>query len=166
MIIQELGKAIREERVARGLTQARLAIESGLSRNTLNRLENGLFPDLGVKKADAILKRLGMELGVNPAAQKKRSPDFVSMACSSAGVSFRKALTAEELVHALLSGKAPSGRKAHFIVLLDEAPPVLLKGLIAQVGAWVKPGKVAKNLQKIARQVGVVGKNEAWKRAA
>lgn len=166
MLIQELGRAVRDARNARGLTQAQLATDAGLSRNTLNRLENGLFPDLGVKKAGAILERLGMELSVKPVELKQHKPDFVSMACSSASVSFKKQLTSDELVQAMLSGKVPSDKEAHFITLLDEAPAVLLKGLIEQVGSWVKPGKVEKNLQKIAKQVGVVAENETWTKAA
>jgi transcriptional regulator with XRE-family HTH domain len=162
MLIQELGRAVRNGRNARGLTQAQLAAEAGLSLNTVNRLENGLFPDLGVKKAGAILEKLGMELIVKPVEPKKQKPDFVSMACTSAGVSFKKQLTPDELVHALLSGKVPAGKEAHFITLLDEAPDVLLSGLIEQVGSWVKPGKVEKNLQKIAKQVGLSKEPAPW----
>src|SRR5260221_14191146 len=111
MLIQELGRAVRDGRNARGLTQAALAAEAGLSLNTLNRLENGVFPHLGIKKAGAILEKLGMELSVNPIDLKKSKPDFVSMACTSAGESFKKQLTSYELIHGLLSGKAPSCSK-------------------------------------------------------
>ena len=163
MLIQELGKAIRNGRTRRGLTQAQLAEQAGLSRNTLNRLENGLFPDLGVKKAEAILEKLGMELTVKPVAPKSKKPDFVGMASASASVSFKKKLSPDELVHALLSGKATPGKEAHFIVLLEEAPAVLLKGMLQQVGAWVKPGKVGKNVKKIAKQVGLK-ESGAWQK--
>jgi DNA polymerase III delta subunit len=77
------------------------------------------------------------------------------MACTSAGVSLRKALAPDELVRALLTGKVPASKHAHFIVLLEEAPPELLRGLVTQVGAWAKPGEVAKNVRKIAAAVGV-----------
>ena len=164
MLIQELGRAVRDGRTARGLTQAALAAEAGLSLNTLNRLENGLFPDLGMKKAAALLQKLGMELSIKPTELNMSKPNFVSMACTSAGVSFKKQLTPDELVHALLSGKAPSEKEAHFITLLDEAPDVLLNGLIEQVGSWVKPGKVEKNLQKIAKQVGLTTETGRWQK--
>jgi len=164
MVIQELGAEIRRMRQVRGLTQAQLAASAGLSRNTLNRLENGLFPDLGIRKAEVVLERLGLELAIKPSPRKHRAPDYVRMACTSASVSFRTMLTAEELVHALLSGRAPSNRQAHFIVLLEEGPVALLKGLLKQVGAWVKPGKVAGNLAKIAKQVGLSGPGGAWRR--
>jgi transcriptional regulator with XRE-family HTH domain len=164
MLIQELGRAIRDARRAKGLTQAELAAEAGLSRNTLNRLENGLFPDLGIKKADAILEKLGMELSIKPVAQELNRPDFVSMACASAGVSFKKQLTPDELTHALLSGKAPPDKEAHFIALLEEAPVVLLNGLVEQVGSWVKPGKVEKNLARIAKQIGLTPGTGNWQK--
>ncbi len=92
--------------------------------------------------------------------------DYIGMACTTAGVSLRKALAPDELVRALLTGKAPPGKRAHFVVLLEEAPPALLRGLIAQVGGWAKPGKVAKNLRKIADTVGVRLKAAEWLKTA
>lgn len=162
MIIQELGGEIRRARIARGLTQARLATAAGLSRNTLNRLENGLFPDLGVKKMQAILEQLDMELVVKSAGAKTKQPDFIGMASASAGVSFKSRLTPEELVHALLSGSATPGKEAHFIVLLEESPSSVLKGLVHQAGAWVTPEKIEKNLRKIAAQVGLNERTATW----
>src|SRR5262245_58352332 len=95
-----------------------------------------------------------MELSVKPVEPKKK-PDIVSMACTSAGVSFKKQLAPDELIHALLSGKVPSSKEAHFITLFEEAPSSLLAGLLEQVGAWVKPGKVEKNVQKMVKQLGL-----------
>jgi transcriptional regulator with XRE-family HTH domain len=166
MVIQELGRSVRRERIARGWTQARLAQAAGLSRNTLNLLENGLFPDLGVKKAEAILEKLGMELVVEPIGAKAKQPDFIGMACTNASVSFKETLTPDELVHALLSGKPAPNKEAHFIALIEEAPASLLSGLIQQVGKWAKAGKVEKNLAKIAQQLGVTIRDEAWPKTA
>jgi transcriptional regulator with XRE-family HTH domain len=162
MLLQELGRAIRLARTAQGLTQAQLAADAGVSRNTLNRVENGVFPDLGVRKVEAILERLGMKL--KPVGLKQEKPDFVGMACATASVSLKEPLAPQELVQAMLSGKVPTGKEAHLITLLDEGPPVLLDGLVAQVGSWVKPGKVNKNLQELARSVGLVAENGAWHR--
>ena len=89
-------------------------------------------------------------------------PDYIGMACTTAGVSLRKTLAADELVHALLSGEPTPGKHAHFIVLLEEAPRPLLRGLVSQVGAWAKPGKVAKNVRKIAGEIGVRLKASDW----
>src|SRR5688500_4218465 len=136
MRIPELGQALRTARTAQGLTQAELAAAAGLTRNTLNRIENGLFPDLGIRKASALLQKLGLDLEVKAMKSKPTKPDFIEMACASAGVSFKRQLTSDELVQALLSGKAPKDKHAHFIVLLEEAPPALLNGLVQQVGGW------------------------------
>ena len=166
MLIQELGEAVRRARVGLGWTQAQLAKAAGLSRNTLNRLENGLFPDLGVKKAEAILEKLGMTLVVEPAATKTKQPDFIGMACMNASVSFKETLSPDELVHALLSGKPTPTKEAHFIALIEEAPSTLLSGLIQQVSGWTKAGKVEKNLAKIANQLGITVRNDAWPKIA
>ena len=88
--------------------------------------------------------------------------DFIGMACTTAGVSLRKPLAADELVRALLTGKTPRGKRAHFIVLLEEAPEPLLRGLVSQVGAWAAPGAVARNLRKIAGATGVSARVTEW----
>ena len=40
---EELGNRLREAREARGLTQAQLADAIGVSRKTVNTVENGIF---------------------------------------------------------------------------------------------------------------------------
>ena len=92
--------------------------------------------------------------------------DYIGMACTTAGVSLRKVLAPDELVRALLAGKATPGKQAHFVVLLEEAPPALLRGLIAQVGAWGKPGQVARNVRKIAGALDVRLKAAEWLKTA
>ena len=163
MRLQELGYEIRRARIARGMTQARLAAEAGLSRTTLNQLENGLFPDLGVKKVQAILGRLGLSLAVQQAAARQ---DFIRMACTSASVSYRNALTEDDLIKALLTGKVPPGKKPHLRTLLDEAAPALLKGLVSEADEWTKPGRVERNLAKIGRQVRSTRRMEDWLKIA
>ena len=161
MRLQELGYEIRMARLARDLTQAELAAAAGLSRTTLNQLENGLFPDLGVKKVQTILDRLGLDLTVEP-AQKARRPDFIGMACTTSSVSYRETLTPDELVHALLSAKVPRNRRPHLRTLLEEAPRSLLEGLVREVGKWAKPGKVAGNVATIADELGVSKRTREW----
>ena len=62
MRLREIGNRIRSERRTKGLTQARLAEEAGLSRATLNGLEKGTVRELGFHKLDAILGILDLEL--------------------------------------------------------------------------------------------------------
>ena len=153
MRLPEIGYAIRRARVARGLTQAELASAAGLSRVTLNRLEMGTFPDLGAKKLQALLENVGLTLAIQPASRTRRS-DVIRLASTSASVSFRQPLTEAELIRALLTGKVPQGKRPHFRALLEEARPSLVRGLLSEVSRWTKPGKLEKNLEAIARDVG------------
>jgi len=161
MRLQEIGSAIRAARAGRGLTQAALAANARLSRTTLNQLENGVFPDIGVKKVQNVLDLLGLDLSVVK-APKKRGPDFIRMASTSANVRFRERLTEDELVHALLSGKVPRNRRPHLRSLLEEAPETVLQGLVARVGTWTRPGKVEKNLLKIAEALNASHRVREW----
>jgi transcriptional regulator with XRE-family HTH domain len=60
--LQEVGPVVRHARESRGLTQAELAAAADVARTTLNQLENGVFPDIGVRKLMAILGAVGLRL--------------------------------------------------------------------------------------------------------
>ena len=154
MRLYELGYFVKKARRARGVTQEQLAAAAGLSRITINQLENGVFPDLGVNKAQAILGELGLELRVEPAARSRR-PDFIRMACMSASTSFRESLTEKELVRGLLSGAIPRKRRPHFRALFEEVPASVLKGALHELGKWTDAQRVEKNLRRIAESLGV-----------
>ena len=165
MRLQELGYTIRKARRARGLTQAQLARAVSLSRTTMNQLENGLFPDIGVRKAQMTLEALGLELCIRP-AQKSRQPDYVRMACTSASASYREKLSEGELVRALLTGRIPPGRRPHLRMLLEEAPSDVLKGTLHEIGKYTRPGRVAGNLLAIAESLGSSRKVQRWLKSA
>ncbi len=157
----ELGQTIRSARKARGLTQAALASSAGLSRVTLNLLESGLVRDLGIRKVLAVLDALDLALAVEPLG-KPRKPDYLRMASNTASVSFKTSLSENELVHALVTGKVPKGKAAHFRVLFDEAPPGMLTGLAEEAGKWTKPGKLARNLERLAHDSGASREIGPW----
>jgi transcriptional regulator with XRE-family HTH domain len=161
MRLQEIGYEIRRARIGRGLTQAALAKTAGLSRVTLNQLETGVFPDLGAKKLQALLEELGLTLAIQPAKRARRS-DYVRVAATAASVSFKQPLGEDELILALLTGKVPPGKRPHFRLLFDESAPSLMRGLIAEVSRWSKPGRVEKNLVKLAHDIGTTERIEEW----
>ncbi len=79
MRLREIGNRVRSERIRKGLTQARLAEEAGLSRATLNGLEKGTVRELGYHKLDAILGILGLELAPTRATKGSGpSPDLMT----------------------------------------------------------------------------------------
>jgi len=170
---KQLGAAVRAAREHAGLTQAQLARRAGAGLKFLYELESGK-ETLRADKVLDVLEVLGLQLVVAPreaaegatASSKPPQRDYIGMACTTAGVSLRKALRPDELVRALLTGRATPGKHAHFIVLLEEAPEELLRGLVAQVGAWAKPGIVPRNARRIAAQVGVRLKAADWLKAA
>ena len=88
------------------------------------------------------------------------------MASTAASVSFKTALTERELLHALLTGKVPAKRQAHLRTLLEEAPRALLKGLIQQVRSHSIPGKVERNLNRLAGALGLPEDWEKWLRTS
>ena len=160
MRVQELGYEIRQARTRRGMTQAKLARDSGISRVTLNQLESGLFPDLGIRKVQLLLENLGLELALAETSAQ-RSPDFIHMASTSASVSFRETLSDEELIRILLTGKIPTNRRPHIRALIEEASPKMLQGLAEEVGRWTKPGRIEKNLAAISKALGISRKISA-----
>ena|ERR1041384_195035 len=153
LTLQAIGYEIRRSRLARGLTQGQLAAAAHITRTTLNQLENGLVKDLGIRKVQAILGEIGLALTVE--RPQRKTSDFLRLASTAASVSFKTALTERELLHALITGKIPQNRRAHIRALLEEAPRALLKGLIQQVSRHSTPGKVERNLKRLAVAVGL-----------
>lgn len=88
------------------------------------------------------------------------------MACTTANVSYRSALTEEQLIRALLTGKVPLNRAAHIRTLLDEAPVALLTGLAMEAARWASPGKLQRNLSRLAREVGASRGIDEWLKTA
>ena len=160
---QQLAEAVRAAREAAGWTQAQLAERARVGLKFLYELESGK-DTLRTDKVLDVLKVLGLHLLVarEPQAAYQVAPDYIGMACTSAGVSLREPLSPDELVKALLTGKAPRERRAHLVVLLEEAPDELLSGLVDQVGRWATPAKVAANLKRIAAELGVRARPTRW----
>lgn len=161
MLLQSIGLKLRQARLARNMTQAELAKAAGLSRTTLNRLENGLFPDLGVKKLQRLLEYVGLTLAVQTAPARPR-PNYLQMAATSASVSYRTQLTEDQLIRALLSGKVPEGRKPHLRTLFDESPAPLLEGIVKEANHWAESARIRKNLSKLIRDSGASRKADEW----
>ncbi len=159
--LPEIGQEIRRARLAHGGTQAQLAASAQISRTTLNQLENGVVTDLGIRKVQAVLEQLRLALVVDRKPAVK-APDFLKIASTTASVSFKAPLTEHELLHALLTGKVPANRRPHLRLLLEESSRPVIKGLLGQVTRWSTPGKVERNLRRLAAALGVPQSAERW----
>lgn len=63
----EIGRQIRQARKQRRMSQAALAGLLAMSRTTIGQIENGIVPEIGVRKLIRIMEILGLELRVRPA---------------------------------------------------------------------------------------------------
>ena len=70
-----IGKEIAQSRKKLKLSQAALARKAGLSRATLEALENGRAGELGFSKVTRLLAALGLELTLQPASSQRPTLD-------------------------------------------------------------------------------------------
>ncbi len=65
MKLYEIGQKVKLLRKENGITQEKLATQSGISRVTLGKIEKGELGSVSVKTLDIILSSLGYELDIN-----------------------------------------------------------------------------------------------------
>ena len=70
-----LGNQIAERRKTLKLSQAALARKAGVSRATLDALENGRAGELGFSKVTRLLAALGLELTLHTASAQRPTLD-------------------------------------------------------------------------------------------
>lgn len=70
-----IGDAIAQTRKKLKLSQAVLSRKAGLSRATLDALENGRAGELGFSKVTRLLAALGLELKLQPASSQRPTLD-------------------------------------------------------------------------------------------
>jgi transcriptional regulator with XRE-family HTH domain len=75
MDLVSLGRQIAERRKSLELSQAELAHQAGISRATLDALENGRTGEVGFSKVSKLLAALGLELMVQPASSRRPTLD-------------------------------------------------------------------------------------------
>ena len=132
MKLNEIGQRIRERREVLGLSQDRLAKLCGLSRVTINQLENAAVEDLGVIKLLNLLDLLGLTLS---AEVKPQLGNALRMASRTASVSYKTALTPSELSRAMAYGVLSAAITPHVATLLDEAPLPILISAVEEVSS-------------------------------
>ncbi|PWF43634.1 helix-turn-helix domain-containing protein [Massilia glaciei] len=148
MDLAQIGIEIRNKRVQTGLLQEHLANFAGLSRVTINQLENGTLKDLGFAKLKAVMDVIGMDVAtVQPAALKSA----LAVAALSVSTSYRDLLSPDMLSQMLRSGDAPKRYQPHLMALLDETPlPVVVKAVAEAATPEVPAKKIMKNLSRWA----------------
>lgn len=152
MNLADIGLLVQARRLALGLSQAGLARLGGLSRATVNQLENGSLVDLGAAKLMALLSLLGMDLTAQTRAPRAQALALLSR---TASVSYKTVLTPEALTSALVDGALPTALVPHVATLLDEAPLALIVAGVEEVAARTHspPNALWKHLTAWAHQL-------------
>jgi transcriptional regulator with XRE-family HTH domain len=132
MNLADIGQLVHKRRTALGLSQARLAALSGLSRVTINQLENGALVDLGIAKLIALLDLVGINLDAGTRTGHMLALQSLSQ---TASVSYKTVLEPETFAAALIDGALPARITAHVATLLDEAPLSLIVAAVEEVAA-------------------------------
>jgi transcriptional regulator with XRE-family HTH domain len=132
MNLADIGQIVHARRTALGLSQARLALMSGLSRATINQLETGSLVDLGVAKLIALLDLVGINLD---AGARKGHQGALQSVSQSASVSYKTLLDPAVLAAALVDGALPKGITPHVAAMLDEAPLSLIVAAVEEVAS-------------------------------
>jgi transcriptional regulator with XRE-family HTH domain len=130
MYLKDLAPLIQARRQALGLSQGRLAKLCGLSRATINQLENGSLVDLGAAKLLALLQLLNIEIN---AQERPAKANALALLSQTASVSYKRSLQPAELSQALAQGTLPETIAPHIASLLDEAPLALILAGVEQV---------------------------------
>ena len=73
--LNAIGAQITERRKGLKLSQAELARKAGISRATLDALENGRAGEMGFSKVSRLLSALGMELAIATASSHRPTLD-------------------------------------------------------------------------------------------
>jgi transcriptional regulator with XRE-family HTH domain len=132
MNLADIGQLVQARRLALGLSQARLATLSGLSRATINQLETGSLVDLGAAKLIALLDLVGISLD---AGTRKGHEHALASVSQSASVSYKTLLDPNAFAAALVDGVLPERLTPHIATLLDEAPLSLIVAAVEEVAS-------------------------------
>lgn len=130
MNLASIGQLVQRRRQVLGLSQARLAKLSGLSRATINQLETGTIVDLGAAKLIVLLDLLGLALD---ASQRPPRGNALALASRTASVSYKEVLEPQTLAAAMVDGHLPARITPHVASLLDEAPLPIIVGAVEEV---------------------------------
>lgn len=155
--VYELGNALRARRTEMGLSQARVAALSGLSRQTVTRIEAGTARDLGLNKAERLASALGLVLRVDTGSLSRETrPRMAPLAraAATASVSYKKRIGPKTLERILATGQMTEKHMPYVSSLLDDAPISLLVSVAEQLHeANLSREAVWRNYRSLARQV-------------
>jgi transcriptional regulator with XRE-family HTH domain len=164
----ELSRLVKTRRLDIGLSQGAVARLCGLSRVTVNQVENGSINDLSLSRVARLLEALGLSMTFSPARPSLKDSAGrltpVERAAKSASVSYSRELPAHVLEEAVASGQVPAGFAPHINAVLEDASVQLLAELVEAVfvSRHFERNVLWANLQVMAQELG--SRRELWVR--
>ncbi|MBC7376036.1 MAG: helix-turn-helix domain-containing protein [Burkholderiaceae bacterium] len=156
--IHELGNAVRTRRSTMGISQSSLARMSGLSRATVNGLEQGSVNDLSLLRAARLLHVLGLNVSVAPprGPRPANATPAMQVAARAASTSFRTVMSTDELRRVFISDMPARAFEPHVRALLQEAPVSLLASLADELADadGIPPQVTWRRMRDVAAAVG------------
>ncbi|RYG85556.1 MAG: XRE family transcriptional regulator [Alphaproteobacteria bacterium] len=163
----DLSEVVRSRRSDMGLSQARLSALCGLSRATVNQIEQGTIKELGLSRAARLLGVLGLSLDVNPAGLRRGSKEgrrtsALQLAARSASVSYRTPLTEAALREVILEDVLRDEFEPHLNALLEDGSVALLAAIAEELhqSQGVERAAVWAQLRLVARRLG--SRRDLW----
>lgn len=162
----ELSQLVKTRRNDMGLTQAQVSLLSGLSRATVNQLENGTIKDLSITRIAKLFGVLGLSMTFSSARPKRPSEpgrmSALERAAKSASVSYTAVLKPPQLEQAIATGILPTGFEPHMNATLEDASIQLLSEVVEEVHARsaIERSVLWDNLRKMAALLG--SRREIW----
>lgn len=162
----ELSQLVKTRRNDMGLTQAQLSLLSGLSRATVNQLENGTIKDLSITRIAKLFGVLGLSMTFS-STRTKRAPEpgrtsALERATRSASVSYAAMLEPPQLEQAIATAIPPTGFEPHMNATLEDASIQLLSEVVEEVHAssTIERSVLWDNLRKMAALLG--SRRDIW----
>jgi hypothetical protein len=94
-------------------------------------LRSKMPPEARPLAAESANKMLAKMDSASPANNVRRHrSDFLKIAATSASVGYKETIAPDELASILLSGSLPPRFRPHLRIVLEELPPLALKGLV------------------------------------
>lgn len=150
MDLAQVGSAVHRARLKTGLLQEQLAKIAGLSRVTINQLENGTLNDLGYAKLKSVMDILSLDMETTSASTPRGA---LVVAARSISTSYKDVVTPDLLKTMLRSGEAPEQYHAHLMSLLDEVPvPLVVRAVNEAATPDVPVKQIMKHLGLWARE--------------
>lgn len=165
MELSQVGPLVRAQRKACGLSQKDVARLAGLSRATINYLENDPAMDLGAAKLLVVLRILGITVTARPARPDDDARLLEDALGLAGGERTGGAITSGVLVEAIVTGRPPLDHAAALTEVLTATDPAVIVGAVrlATATGEVSAKQAWRHLRALASSLDISG--PSWTKA-